>query len=102
MLVGEVPTAHFDELADAIQDGHASVKIFTINIMPGMAGQLMMPHGHIWEALKVLAAQGSIACIHAEGNDIVMFMYEKLMRENRVNAWPRFTTRLARSSPSIA
>jgi dihydropyrimidinase len=50
-----------------------------------MGSQLMMPHGHIWEALKVVAAQGGIACIHAEDNDIVMFMYDKLMRENRVN-----------------
>jgi hypothetical protein len=85
MLVGAVPTAHFGQLADAIQDGHASVKIFTTDIIPGMGSQLMMPHGHIWEALKVVAAQGGIACIHAEDNDIVMFMYEKLMRENRVN-----------------
>ena len=27
---------------------------------------------------------GGVAAIHAEDNDIVMFMYEKLMRENRV------------------
>jgi dihydropyrimidinase len=45
----------------------------------------MVPHGHIWEALKVVAGAGGIACIHAEDNDIVMFMYEKLMRENRVS-----------------
>ena len=61
------------------------MKIFTTDIIPGMGSQLMMPHGHIWEALKVVAAQGGIACIHAEDNDIVMFMYEKLMRENRVS-----------------
>jgi dihydropyrimidinase len=85
MLVGEPPLAHYGQLADAIQDGHASIKIFTTNIFPGSSTGLMMPHGHIWEALKVVAAQGGIACIHAEDNDIVMFMYEKLMRENRVN-----------------
>jgi dihydropyrimidinase len=85
MLMGELPTSHFDQVADAIQDGHASVKIFTTNIFPGSGGQLMMPHGHIWETLKVVARQGGIACIHAEDNDIVMFMYDKLMRENRVN-----------------
>jgi dihydropyrimidinase len=85
MLMGEVPTSQFDQIGDAIQDGHASVKIFTTNIFPGSGGQLMMPHGHIWETLKVVARQGGIACIHAEDNDIVMFMYEKLMRENRVN-----------------
>ena len=67
-----------------MQDGHASIKIFTTNIRPGNLGR-MVPHGHIWEALKVVAAAGGIACIHAEDNDIVMFMYEKLMRENRVS-----------------
>jgi dihydropyrimidinase len=85
MLVGAMPPAHFGQLADAIQDGHASVKIFTTDIIPGMGSALMMPHGHIWEALKVVAAEGGIACIHAEDNDIVMFMYDKLMRENRVH-----------------
>jgi dihydropyrimidinase len=83
-LMGEVPTPHFGQLADAMQDGHASIKIFTTNIRPGNLGR-MVPHGHIWEALKVVAAEGGVAAIHAEDNDIVMFMYEKLMRENRVS-----------------
>jgi dihydropyrimidinase len=83
-LMGEVPQPHFGQLADAMQDGHASIKIFTTNIRPGNLGR-MVPHGHIWEALKVVAASGGIACVHAEDNDIVMFMYEKLMRENRVS-----------------
>ena len=78
-----MPLPHFGQLADAMQDGHASIKIFTTDIRPGNVGR-MVPHGHIWEALKVVAAAGGIACIHAEDNDIVMFMYEKLMRENRV------------------
>ena len=83
-LLGEVPQPHFGQLADAMQDGHASINIFTTNIRPGNVGR-MVPQGHIWEALKVVAAAGGIACIHAEDNDIVMFMYEKLMRENRVS-----------------
>ena len=33
--------------------------------------------------LKVLAKAGGIAAIHAEDNDIVMHMYEKLIREDR-------------------
>ena len=82
-LSGEVPVQQFGELAEAMQDGHASIKIFTTDIRPGHTGR-MVKHGHIWEALKIVAAQGGIAAIHAEDNDIVMFMYEKLMRENRV------------------
>jgi dihydropyrimidinase len=83
-LMGQVPLPHFGQLADAMQDGHASIKIFTTDIRPGNVGR-MVPHGHIWEALKVVAGAGGIACIHAEDNDIVMFMYEKLIRQNRVN-----------------
>ena len=43
----------------------------------------MVDFGDIWEVLKVLAKAGGIAAIHAEDNDIVMHMYEKLMREDR-------------------
>src|SRR5258708_35248608 len=81
--MGQVPNEQFSELAEAMQQGHASIKIFTTDIRPGNLGR-MVPHGHIWEALKIVAANGGIAAIHAEDNDIVMFMYEKLMRENRV------------------
>src|SRR4030088_1982615 len=31
-LMGEVPTPHFGQLADAMQDGHASIKIFTTTL----------------------------------------------------------------------
>jgi dihydropyrimidinase len=82
-LMGQVPTMQFGELAEALQQGHASIKIFTTDIRPGNLGR-MVPHGHIWEALKVVAANNGIAAIHAEDNDIVMFMYDKLTRENRV------------------
>ena len=43
----------------------------------------MVQFGDIWEVLKVVAKAGGIAAIHAEDNDIVMHMYEKLIREDR-------------------
>jgi len=66
-----------------MQAGHASIKIFTTDIRPGNTGR-MVQYGDIWESLKTVAKAGGVAAIHAEDNDIVMFMYEKLMRENRV------------------
>ena len=36
-----------------------------------------------WEVLKVMAKAGGLATIHSEDNDIVMHMYEKLIREDR-------------------
>jgi dihydropyrimidinase len=38
----------------------------------------------MWEVLKIVADSGGLAAIHAEDNDLVMHMYEKLIREDRV------------------
>jgi dihydropyrimidinase len=56
--------------------------MFTTDITPSRKGR-MVDFGDIWEVLKVLATAGGIAAIHAEDNDIVMHMYEKLFREDR-------------------
>jgi dihydropyrimidinase len=70
------------QLAETVAAGHPSVKIFTTDITPSRKGR-MVDFGDIWEVLKVLAQAGGIAAIHAEDNDIVMHMYEKLTREDR-------------------
>ena len=82
-LSGKVPEAHLAALPEAIQDGHASVKLFTTDSRPTQKGR-MVPAGSQWEVLKIVAASGGIAAIHAEDDDIVMHMYEKLIREQRV------------------
>src|SRR5215471_9847024 len=84
MLQGKIPPEILGELADVVADGHASVKIFTTDITPSRRGR-MIQFGDIWEILKVLARAGGIAAIHAEDNDIVMHMYEKLFREERTS-----------------
>jgi dihydropyrimidinase len=43
----------------------------------------MVDFGDIWEIFKVLAANKGLGVIHSEDNDIVMHMYEKLIREDR-------------------
>jgi dihydropyrimidinase len=83
MLLGKIAPERLGELAEAVQAGHASVKMFTTDITPSRRGR-MVDFGDIWEVLKVLARAGGIAAIHAEDNDIVMHMYEKLIREDRV------------------
>jgi len=71
-------------LPEAIQAGHASVKMFTTDIRPNRLGR-MVQFGDIWEVLKILASAGGVAAIHAEDNDLVMHMYEKLTREGRTS-----------------
>ncbi|MGA8760101.1 MAG: amidohydrolase family protein [Stellaceae bacterium] len=82
MVQGKLPHELMPQLAEAVQAGHPSVKIFTTDITPSRKGR-MVDFGDIWEVLKVLARAGGIAAIHAEDNDLVMHMYEKLFREER-------------------
>ena len=83
MASSDPPAAHMGELAEAIQAGYPTVKIFTTNILPSRQGR-MVDYGDIWEIFKVLAARGGLGVIHAEDNDLVMHMYAKLIAEQRV------------------
>src|SRR6266446_7972672 len=84
LLHGKLSQGVLGALPEAIEEGHASVKMFTTDIRPNRLGR-MVQFGDIWEVLKILAAKGGIAAIHAEDNDIVMHMYEKLIREDRTS-----------------
>jgi dihydropyrimidinase len=83
MLHSEPPAEFSGQLAEAIQAGYPTLKIFTTNILPSRRGR-MVDFGNIWEAFLVLARHGGLGVIHAEDNDIVMHMYAKLIREGRV------------------
>ncbi len=83
MLHSEPPPEFSGQLAEAIQAGYPTLKIFTTNILPSRSGR-MIDFGDIWEAFQVLAREGGLGVIHAEDNDIVMHMYARLIREGRV------------------
>src|SRR3984893_11349831 len=83
MLHSEPPPELSGQLAEAIQAGYPTLKIFTTNILRSRSGR-MIDFGDIWEAFQVLAQEGGLGVIHAEDNDIVMHMYAKLIREGRV------------------
>ncbi|MBV8889061.1 MAG: amidohydrolase family protein [Alphaproteobacteria bacterium] len=82
MVQGKLDPSIPDQLAEAVAAGHPTVKMFTTDITPSRRGR-MVQFGDIWEVLKALAKAGGVAAIHAEDNDIVMHMYEKLTREGR-------------------
>ena len=83
MASADPPAHHMGELAEAIQAGYPTVKIFTTNILPSRQGR-MVDFGDIWEIFKVLAEHQGLGVIHAEDNDLVMHMYAKLIAEGRV------------------
>ena len=84
MVQGKLDPAIPGQLKEAVAGGHATVKMFTTDITPSRSGR-MVRFGDIMEVLRALAEAGGLAAIHAEDNDLVMHMYEKLMREQRTS-----------------
>src|SRR6202043_1079823 len=84
MVQGKLDWSIPDQLAEAVAAGHPTVKMFTTDITPSRKGR-MVPFGSVMEVLTVLAKTGGLAAIHAEDNDLVMHMYEKLTREGRTS-----------------
>ncbi len=84
MLRADPPPELLPQIGEAIQAGNPTVKIFTTDITPSRRGR-MVDFGDIWEVFKVLSAEGGLGVIHAEDNDIVMHMYDKLFREQRTS-----------------
>lgn len=82
MVEGALPVDLPPQIAEAIQAGFPTIKIFTTDITPSRKGR-MVDFGDIWEIFQVLATTGGLGVIHSEDNDIVMHMYGKLIREGR-------------------
>jgi dihydropyrimidinase len=83
MVEGALPPEIFGQLAEVLRAGYPTVKMFTTDITPSRRGR-MVDFGDIWEVFKVVADAHGLCVIHGEDNDIVMHMYDKLIRENRV------------------
>ncbi|MGZ5121563.1 MAG: amidohydrolase family protein [Burkholderiales bacterium] len=83
MVEGDLPPEIFPQLAEAVRSGYPTVKIFTTDITPSRKGR-MVDFGDIWEVFKVVAQERGMCVMHCEDNDIVMHMYDKLIREGRV------------------
>jgi dihydropyrimidinase len=77
ILAGPVAPQVIGQIGEAVQEGIASFKIFTT--FPG----LRVPYGHLWAVFGEVAKQGGIMAVHAEEDDIVTYMEDKLTRERR-------------------
>ena len=75
ILSGEVAPNTIGEIGEAIQSGVASFKIFTT------FNAIRVPYGHLLAIFEEVSKNGGIMAIHAEENDIVTYMTEKLKRE---------------------
>ena len=84
MLQGAVPPDVIDQMPEAISAGFPSFKIFTTDVRPHAKGR-MIRLGHLWAIMESAAKHGGILAIHAEDDDLVMYMYERLAREERTD-----------------
>ena len=76
ILAGAIPPVTLGEIGEAIQSGVASFKIFT-------TFHARVPTGHLWEIFQEVGKHGGIMAVHAEEDDIVTYMEDKLEREGR-------------------
>ena len=76
ILSGAVPPQVIGEIGEAVQEGAASFKIFT-------TFNTRVPFGHLWAVFEEVAKHGGIMAVHAEEDDMVNYMTEKLKREGR-------------------
>lgn len=81
---GHVPMSVIEQLPETIEEGYASVKIFTTDILPNKQ-ILAVRHGDIWEILQQIAKAGGIAAVHAEDDELVQHMYEKYIAAGKTH-----------------
>lgn len=72
-----------DEISHVVNAGFPSFKIFTTNVRPSVQGR-KISYGSLWEVMQQTARYNGIIAVHAEDDDLVMFMYEKLIAEGKV------------------
>ncbi|MCH8898291.1 MAG: amidohydrolase family protein, partial [Chloroflexi bacterium] len=89
MLLGELPTTILESLHEHIEDGFASVKIFTTNIRPPeMTGEpRMVGMGHLHDLMEQIQRHNAMLLVHSEDDDMVQHMYHKLAVEERSEWW---------------
>ena len=89
MLLGEIAPPILESLHEHIEDGFASVKIFTTNIRPPeMTGEpRMVGMGHLHDLMEQIQKNDAMLLVHSEDDDMVQHMYQKLAREERTEWW---------------
>ena len=89
MLSGEIEANILGQVGEAVQDGFATIKIFTTNIRPPTtAGQgRMVRMGHLHDLMEQIQRHGAMLLVHSEDDDMVMHNYRKLGDEERTEWW---------------
>jgi dihydropyrimidinase len=82
VLTGTLSAATIASVGDAIDDGTASMKLFTTDLTTGQAG-IRIDNGSALAVMQQCAAHGALVMVHAEDDDLIKFMEAKLTRHGR-------------------
>jgi dihydropyrimidinase len=92
----EIPLRLIDQIKDVVTGGFTTVKVWTTNTTATRARQ-MTDFGHVLGIMEQIAAGGGVLAVHAEDEDIVMYMSRRLHDEGRTG-----TEFLPAAHPSIS
>jgi dihydropyrimidinase len=80
-----LPLEVIDQVPELIQSGYNTVKVWTTNATTRRPRQ-MTDFGHVWGIMERVARAGGVLAVHAEDEDVVMYMYRRLHAEGRTDA----------------
>ena len=87
MLLASVPDNVMGQMKEAIEQGFPTFKLFTTNIRPRAGNpnleRRMVRMGHMQAVMELAVAKCGLLFIHAEDDDIVQYMYQRLETEER-------------------
>ena len=86
-LAGALPLRTFEQIPEAIQQGHPSFKVFTTSILPPHPKRPTnrIDFGRIGFAMEKVAKHGGIMIVHGEDEDLVQFNYELFREQGRMD-----------------
>ena len=89
MLLDKISSDVVAQVREAIGAGFPTIKVFTTNIRPTAHvpenERRLVGMGHLSAVMEQVAAHGGIMFVHSEDNDIVQYMSDKLMEEERTD-----------------
>ena len=88
MFLGEPPSNVISQMREAIEAGFPTFKIFTTEVFPVVQiaddERRVVGTGNLSALMEQAVAHGGLMFVHSEDDDIVQYMYNKLIDEERI------------------
>ena len=82
VVTGQPSVETLASVGQAIDDGTASIKVFTTDVTTGQGG-VKIDTGSLLDLMRVIAEHGGVLAVHAEDDELVKYQEAKLAREGQ-------------------